>query len=511
MEYTLADLCSNHPIPEFQQLTKSFDFSGIAIESACVQEVNDVENDFILRNELVLSTAEGCAEDKTSYIRMIRIVSAAHAAALIYTLRDERYAIPSEAIACADVLKLPVFTIPWKYRLSDLHAFVVKQIQEKKLQAYREVQSALFNLFFDSQSLDRAASLIAQILTVPIAVEDRMGAKKGCSGTLPPNRDPDREEIRINGELAGYLCLYRAPGNTAPDLETLRRFVLSPLSLWFYRKNIEDMTVMKLKNNFVWDLANHDYSSFAEMVRQGNSLHFDLDKPYTCIMMKAFGRDAGVQPTEYSSEAAKAASVIESVLLDIGSLLGIRIMLAERNMQFIIYAENIFPNPVNVLNQFLDEADKRLLAAQRTLEFRWGISETTDKPPEFDRLRDNAALALRYCISARSGCRRFTYRDTREAQILSILSDQEEVRQAAQDVLRQLMEYSASSRTDLLATLSEFIRSNYNTSLTARNLHIQRQSLLYRLEKIESLTGLSLSSHRDLFLLEIYTRIFTSY
>jgi purine catabolism regulator len=60
-----------------------------------------------------------------------------------------------------------------------------------------------------------------------------------------------------------------------------------------------------------------------------------------------------------------------------------------------------------------------------------------------------------------------------------------------------------------MATLSEFIRSNYNTSLTARNLHIQRQSLLYRLEKIESLTGLSLSCHRDLFLLEVYSRIFS--
>ena len=63
----------------------------------------------------------------------------------------------------------------------------------------------------------------------------------------------------------------------------------------------------------------------------------------------------------------------------------------------------------------------------------------------------------------------------------------------------------------LLKTLTEFIRTNYNTSQTARNLHIHRQSLLYRLEKIETLTNLSLDRHDDLFILEVFTRIFSSY
>ena len=46
---------------------------------------------------------------------------------------------------------------------------------------------------------------------------------------------------------------------------------------------------------------------------------------------------------------------------------------------------------------------------------------------------------------------------------------------------------------------------------TARSLHIHRQSLSYRLEKIEQLTGMSLGSHEDLFLLEVYSRIYRSY
>ena len=64
---------------------------------------------------------------------------------------------------------------------------------------------------------------------------------------------------------------------------------------------------------------------------------------------------------------------------------------------------------------------------------------------------------------------------------------------------------------DLVGTLIEFIRNNGNTSLTARNLHLNRQSLLYRLKKIESLTGMSLSERKDLLLLELFTRIQFNY
>ena len=79
------------------------------------------------------------------------------------------------------------------------------------------------------------------------------------------------------------------------------------------------------------------------------------------------------------------------------------------------------------------------------------------------------------------------------------------------ETLSKLAEYEKTSSMDLMKTLTEFIKSNYNTSLTARNLHLNRQSLLYRLKKIEMLTQLSLSDRRDLLLLEIFTRIHSDY
>ena len=75
----------------------------------------------------------------------------------------------------------------------------------------------------------------------------------------------------------------------------------------------------------------------------------------------------------------------------------------------------------------------------------------------------------------------------------------------------QLSSYGDSSNIQLFETLVTYIDNNFNVSKTATKLYIHRQSLLYRLSKIEELTGMSLKSSSDLFLLSVYARIFSGY
>ena len=183
MRYTLEDFYRNSPVPELRLLTKRTNFSEIPIESASFQEIP--ADDFIRSHELVLSTGAGCNIDKERYMEMLRFASESHAAAVIYTLRDESYAIPDSAIAYADEVGLPVFFLPWEYRLSDIHAFVIRQIQDMKLRIYQAVQTALFNCFFESRDLNCAAEEISTAFGMPAAILNRMGEIKGRSQMLP--------------------------------------------------------------------------------------------------------------------------------------------------------------------------------------------------------------------------------------------------------------------------------------------------------------------------------------
>ena len=50
---------------------------------------------------------------------------------------------------------------------------------------------------------------------------------------------------------------------------------------------------------------------------------------------------------------------------------------------------------------------------------------------------------------------------------------------------------------EMISTAEEFLRSNLNVSETSRNLYMHRNTLLYRLDKIEKVTGLNIRSFSD--------------
>jgi purine catabolism regulator len=52
-----------------------------------------------------------------------------------------------------------------------------------------------------------------------------------------------------------------------------------------------------------------------------------------------------------------------------------------------------------------------------------------------------------------------------------------------------------------------FLTENGNTTAAARRLFLNRHSLMYRLRKVEELTGRDLKRHEDRFLLELALRL----
>jgi len=166
----------------------------------------------------------------------------------------------------------------------------------------------------------------------------------------------------------------------------------------------------------------------------------------------------------------------------------------------------------DTLSRIAGSLDSRFRLQYPDLQLYWGASEVSrTDTADFHRLYQTASLALQYCINSKDETHVFTYKDSRFHQVISELSGNERIKIIAEETLSKLAEYEKTSSMDLMKTLTEFIKSNYNTSLTARNLHLNRQSLLYRLKKIEMLTQLSLSDRRDLLLLEIFTRIHSDY
>lgn len=510
--YTLQDFLEDNPVQDMKVLTRIPNASKITINSISVQELPI--DDFVQKDEIILSTAIGCLDSEDTFRQFLYEIKQSEASAAIFSFRDHNYQISSDVLRYAEEIQLPLISIPWEVRFSDVFYFVLQKINRKSLEAYKLVQDKLFHAYFTLKTMDDAAKIIFSFLKTPIVIIGKDGRRRGAYPPGTPENYYETVEIRINTFLWGYIHIHQGEVIPAPPLEKplIEKYMALPLSLWFNQENIEDMAALKLKNDFVWNLANHNYTSFEEMTRQGNRLGFRLYNPYMCVAFRIFSSDNNGVLDEYSPQATELVSKIEELIVQERQRQGLNVIFADRGLLFIAYIEVSGFTCEETIEAFIFSVDQQFSRVYPSFQIYWGMSEISrEQTALFEKRFQNAMLALQYCINARGKKYVFSYRDTQFHQVVSALSTLEEIKRHASETLAPLAEHDAGSTAALTMTLREFIKNNYHISETARSLHLNRQSLLYRLKKIERLTGMSLSSHRDLFLLEIFTRVFADY
>ena len=85
--------------------------------------------------------------------------------------------------------------------------------------------------------------------------------------------------------------------------------------------------------------------------------------------------------------------------------------------------------------------------------------------------------------------------------------DVSDLRSFAQEVLGGLAADGRPADIDYLATLSAYFRENRSPARAAQLLHVHPNTVSYRIRRIEELTGLSFSTHRDRLMAEVAVEI----
>lgn len=510
--YNLQDFVTDLPMQGLRILTKPSEFSQVRVNSISVQELP--LDTFVQPDEIILSTLIGCLDNSDIFKQFIKDIKNSGAAALVVCFKDPAYQPDTGVVSYAMEIGLPLLCLPWEVRFADVIHHTTQQIHEKNIESYKYTRDSLFTSYFSSQSLDKAATILSRFFDSPVAIAGKNMVIKGRSQNEVSTEECAMLEIRMHSFLWGYLyiCQPEKCANLLADTVLLEKHIMLPLSLWFNKENIEDMIVLRMKNDFVWDLANKNYSSFLEMVHQGTKLGFNLSAPHVCVAFSICAKDPSQLLDEYSPKAAQISSFMEDIMIIERKRRNLNIMFADRGLQFIAYVEVPKGAPAEFAEEIVDSLDKTFVAAYPDLQIYWGISGASGENSEmYHQLCQSANLALRYCMNDKSSSRIFTYKDTKFQKVISELSSNKNIKKISEETLEPLIQNDKNSSMDLVGTLIEFIRNNGNTSLTARNLHLNRQSLLYRLKKIESLTGMSLNERKDLLLLELFTRIQFNY
>jgi purine catabolism regulator len=150
------------------------------------------------------------------------------------------------------------------------------------------------------------------------------------------------------------------------------------------------------------------------------------------------------------------------------------------------------PLTVEAVESFAKELLATLRPVLRSASLSAGVGNLTKDSSGFVRAHEQAQQALR--LSRRSGARHqvVSYQGLGAFRLLLEVERPEVLRQYVTETLGPLLSYSQDRPTPLLETLEAMVEARWNRRAAARALRVHVNSLLYRLQRIEELSGLKL-------------------
>lgn len=169
-------------------------------------------------------------------------------------------------------------------------------------------------------------------------------------------------------------------------------------------------------------------------------------------------------------------------------------------VKFIDRAENEYQSSVDYA-EFLAQSLKEELGLTVTV----GVGSTEHELKDVSHSYARACNALRYADVFEARGNVHSYREFILIKMMEEIPDnklEEYLADLTDERFREIFEDE-----EMLGTAEEFLRSSLNVSETSRNLYMHRNTLLYRLDKIEKATGLNIRSFSDAVSFRVLTVI----
>ncbi|MHC1759827.1 MAG: PucR family transcriptional regulator [Negativicutes bacterium] len=136
-----------------------------------------------------------------------------------------------------------------------------------------------------------------------------------------------------------------------------------------------------------------------------------------------------------------------------------------------------------------------------------GIGRYHEGVGGFQKSYNEAIRALRIGKEIGFAGRDVHFNDLGVYRLLVLLETREEMKAYLQDYISRLIAYDEDKNTELVKTLTMYFRFRGNIRKISQELYTHYNTILYRIERIQKITGLNLEENEDLINLEIALKI----
>ncbi|WP_203340777.1 PucR family transcriptional regulator [Planococcus beijingensis] len=553
MQLTVESVLNYEILKNARVLTAKDSVADCNVQWISVMEM-PVEN-FVRQNEVVLTTAIGCHNDVENFKSFVQDIIDSNASALMIAIGRHVFDIPTEVVELAEQQNFVLIELPWEVRFSTIIEEVMRDIndtQYKDRERSEKVQRELLKLILGDTDLDHISKYIQRQIDCQLLITDRNGSAQVKSGYTQAfmekwknavingdfpirkeadlvNNDPMLQKFRtadlddrlilqipvlqVSEDPQGYIFVVLPKELPVVSYLTHYRIAVlehaaTTISLWLSRKNAIEETKINLRSDFVQEVAKGEFVSADQALSRAKLLGYNLDLPYISLIgyPENFKELFEKRKQDYDSYTQWTESMIRYIEEEIyfaAQSLKREVMMTYQGNQLLIYlekpAETDYENVIN----FLDLVNRRLRNLLPEVTISWGVGDYSESFQGLSESYHHAKIALEIGRRKKGRGQCMFYSDTRIDRVLLTLAQNEEMKKVIMATIKPLVDYDKQRNMDLIGTLKSYNQNHGNVSQAARALSLHRQSLLYRLRKIESLTGHSLIDPDDLFLLDL--------
>ncbi len=515
-----------------------------------VIEVPDIM-DWLIDGEFLLTTGYSFREYPELMKSLIPRMDETSSAALAIKTKRYMSEIPAEMIESANTHDIPLLEVPFDLSFSEIIAPILGVVfnkQNKILQKLEQAHNKLMDLALNGSPLEELCKETGKLISNPVAIADREGfiiVNDDCpdkykfelffsDGSIEIKKEKLRfgniKEVKYSLEYTsetdipltikalripiiadkyqyGHMVAIVNNPVFEPDILTMERAATIAALEFTKRKAIYEIE-KSYYNDFLEILLSCDFENSGEIVSRGKVFNINLELPTAVILVNDNSVDQITEIKQYMNiNGSRSKESLLKLINIFFKQAGVENFIAGIKGNNIVIVGSISGgNPNAHLKEIVTDLANYLNATLRSGDsLNIGVGRNYSDLRKISRSLEEAREALR--IAQLSDRTQVVFYDN--LGFYKILSEKNrgDLESFVHELLQPVFDYDQTRKGELVKTLETYYDTNRNLKLTSTKLFTHYNTVLYRIRKIEELTGISLDNPEDSLNLEIAVNI----
>jgi purine catabolism regulator len=468
--------------------------------------------------------------------------------------------LPPQMIEEANRLQFPIVELPQGAVFANIIREGLEQIflqQGTTLRRSQEIQRQLTQVAFSGANLQQISQTIANLMGNTIIVADRNFSllsfafwekehknhkrkayvgrtldqylynleKTGFIDKIRKTKKANRVEVLfskqgeqawvvvpvlVNDEILGYIAVLEDYHRMREEDWGALVQAATVTGVAIYKQVVEEEVVRRQRNDFLLHVLEGQMALDQGVLEQAKSLKISLNHTWNVIQIELVNLEeyrrrhfAGSIQEEVASKQRDLAILTDQLT-------------AKQNDLLAVYKQEwitvLCPAPINCHAK--EQAMQRVAVIKQELqrfapelEIAVGVSRICEDYSQLPLAYREAKESLEIGRNLDPLASVYCYWDLGVYQILTKLKDMPELKEYYQAILGKFDQLDTLTRSELLKTLEAYFSANGNIFKAAQNLYLHRNSMKYRLKRIQDILGVDLGDSEICFNLQLALKI----